>query len=371
MPPKQRAWLLARAWIPILAASAILLAPPGTNLRSSYTARWLAAALILVAAAGRRDRRVAIAAVMLSGAGGLFMAGDNAQRMLFAGASPARWVYVAGGLVVAAVSARPLLWRSHDRFDPVWVVAIQLAIGIVAYWLYYQLSGLALDPNSYQQESLTHAAGIELALIALALGAIGVGVSRTWRPAVKRLGWTGLQLWHVALAVVTAAALGLSNLPLGLLMTHFMPGSEDAILKIFERVFTGVPAWSLPLIAVMAGVGEETMFRGALQPRFGIFATAVLFALIHVQYGATLITLWVFVHGVAYGLLRRHLNTSTAVLAHAAYDFSAFLHGAGLVAYFLVALAAMLYLVQLAARDPRRVRSYLSPRWTSPPSSTD
>ena len=40
---------------------------------------------------------------------------------------------------------------------------------------------------------------------------------------------------------------------------------------------------------VGAGICEEVLFRGALQPRLGLPATALLFASTHVQYGLSII----------------------------------------------------------------------------------
>lgn len=379
-----RSWLLARAWLPVFAIAAILLAPSGTTLRSTYALRWLAAALVLIAAIGRRDRRIAIATALISAAGALYIAADNVSR-INGGASAARWFYIAGAVMVIALSLRQL--APPSRFDPVMLVAIQLAIGLAAYWLYYQFSGLALDYRNYPPESVLRTAGIELALIALAFAGVGLGVQRTWRPAAQRLGWSKPQGWQGALALLVATVFLLSNLPLNLLAYWLEPSSLLAIGRIYQRVFTGVPWWSYPLIALMAGVGEETMFRGALQPRFGILATALLFALIHIQYGPTLILAWIFVHGLAYGLIRRHINTTTAVLAHATYDFGAFLSVFGFITFALIALLMALYLWEPATRNRRliwntvqqgfvddwkglRQRSYLSPLWKSPPSST-
>lgn len=336
-----------------MAMAAFALAPPGTSLRSTYSLRWLAVALVLVASIGRQNRRAAQAAAVIAAAGGLSIAGDSIFAVV-RGASAARLVYVAGALAVVALSAAQLA-RRRGGLDPVMMVSLQLATGLVAYWLYYVLSGLALDYRAYQPESVWRAAAIELGLLGLAFAAIGLGINRTWRPAADRLGWRIPRPWHVAFAVVLALVLALSNIPLDLLMSWLMPHSQAAIAQVSQHVFRGVPAWSLPVIALLAGVGEETTFRGALQPRFGIVATAALFALIHIQYGATFVELWVFVHALIYGLVRRHVNTTTAVIAHATYDVSAFLNGSGFAVFALIGLGLVAYLWREAAKDPERL----------------
>ena len=64
----------------------------------------------------------------------------------------------------------------------------------------------------------------------------------------------------------------------------------------------------------------ETLFRGAVQPVFGIPATSVLFASMHVQYGPSLLLGYIFVLSAGLGLLRRYFNTTTSFLAHAGYN---------------------------------------------------
>lgn len=75
------------------------------------------------------------------------------------------------------------------------------------------------------------------------------------------------------------------------------------------------------LLATATGFGEELLFRGAIQPVFGIGGTAFLFATAHIQYGVTPITLVVFIIGVILGLIRHRYNTTTAIFVHAGYNF--------------------------------------------------
>jgi membrane protease YdiL (CAAX protease family) len=74
------------------------------------------------------------------------------------------------------------------------------------------------------------------------------------------------------------------------------------------------------LVGVGAGLGEETLFRGAVQPVLGIAATSVLFASMHVQYGPSLLLVYVFLLSVGLGSLRKYINTTASFLAHAGYN---------------------------------------------------
>jgi len=74
------------------------------------------------------------------------------------------------------------------------------------------------------------------------------------------------------------------------------------------------------ILGLSAGICEEILFRGALQPKFGIILTALLFAFLHVQYPALWMLFIIFVIGIILGYVRRITNTTTAIIAHSTYD---------------------------------------------------
>ena len=76
------------------------------------------------------------------------------------------------------------------------------------------------------------------------------------------------------------------------------------------------------LLGLSAGVGEELLVRGALQPRTGIFWAALLFASGHVQY-TWFGMLTIGLLGVVLGTVRARANTTTAIVVHALYDIYA------------------------------------------------
>lgn len=80
--------------------------------------------------------------------------------------------------------------------------------------------------------------------------------------------------------------------------------------------------WEWAILGIATGLGEEMLFRGALQPVFGLTLTAVLFAVVHIQYGFTIITIMVFLIGIALGYLRQKENLTTTILVHGGYNFS-------------------------------------------------
>jgi membrane protease YdiL (CAAX protease family) len=75
------------------------------------------------------------------------------------------------------------------------------------------------------------------------------------------------------------------------------------------------------LLSLAAGVSEEILFRGALQPIFGLVPTSIFFALLHVQYSLTPATIIIFIVGLGLGILRQRQSTSAAIIAHFVYNF--------------------------------------------------
>lgn len=79
--------------------------------------------------------------------------------------------------------------------------------------------------------------------------------------------------------------------------------------------------WEWFALSLSAGIGEELLFRGALQPVMGLWFSAVLFAVSHIQYGLTPATLAVFIIAIVLGIIRQRTNTTVAILVHFGYDF--------------------------------------------------
>ena len=162
--------------------------------------------------------------------------------------------------------------------------------------------------------------------VALALMGVGLFVRRDLRQALARLGYGRLslaQLGVVALFVAGAYALFLGAAHL---FSVLQPDLHRTVGEISSSLFdpTGLSPVSAVLFALLigvgAGLGEETLFRGAVQPVLGIPLTSVLFASTHIQYGPSLILGYIFLTSVGLGLLRRHINTTASFLAHSGYN---------------------------------------------------
>jgi membrane protease YdiL (CAAX protease family) len=320
---------------------------------SSYWLRWLAIAAVLVAVVGRSHPWAAILTA-LAGAGG-------AGYVAVATAQPA---YVIAALIIVSLSAIQV-WR-RVAFDPVLLIAAQLAVALLCRWAYYLSSGAGLDPNTYGPGTTATPFRAELPLLAMALAAIGLGLSRPLGPAVHRLGLAIPRFWQAVLALAIADAYIVLVGPVNYLTFRLMPNAYYAIGHILYKTDAGLPYWAFMAYALLAGICEEALFRGALQPRVGILVTAILFAAIHIQYGLTPILGLVFSAGLVYGLLRRHLNLTTAVIAHAATDTGGLLLAQSLSTKVLWASVLVVFLaIDLGRRWTRRPAAVKLPQSSS------
>ncbi|MEO0565779.1 MAG: CPBP family intramembrane glutamic endopeptidase, partial [Chloroflexota bacterium] len=92
--------------------------------------------------------------------------------------------------------------------------------------------------------------------------------------------------------------------------------ASDQIAQILSQSL-----WIAFLAAASAAIGEEILFRGALQPIFGLIPTTLLFALLHSQYAFTPGSLAIVLVGGVFGWLKNRQRTTAAIIAHFTYNF--------------------------------------------------
>ncbi|CAN5375640.1 hypothetical protein BH10CYA1_BH10CYA1_20540 [soil metagenome] len=85
--------------------------------------------------------------------------------------------------------------------------------------------------------------------------------------------------------------------------------------------FTGALVLALAT-AIFAGVGEETLIRGALQPVFGLVPAAILHGVLHAQFQhAPIFIVQVAGWSILMGIAKRYTNTTTTIIGHAGFNF--------------------------------------------------
>jgi uncharacterized protein len=162
----------------------------------------------------------------------------------------------------------------------------------------------------------------DITMLVMALVGVGWLSRRRSGAALQRLGVV-VPSWAQA---AIGLAVGLAMVPAVLLLEGLAgrlglganPDVERLTEQMLGPMFTSLPG--VLTLGLAAALGEETVFRGALQPRFGLILTAILFALLHSNYGITLSTALVFAVGIVLGILRQRTNTSVSMITHATYN---------------------------------------------------
>jgi membrane protease YdiL (CAAX protease family) len=161
------------------------------------------------------------------------------------------------------------------------------------------------------------------ALVYLALTVVALGVA--WAAGVDlrpllRFDWT-------------AAALGVGAVVPMSIVFFVAPDLKDKVVDLLGPALAECRMFDLMLLAAMAGVSEELVFRGAIEgwlQRYDIVAamivTNILFGLMHP------ITLVYFLIAAGFGFyfsvlanLGAERNLTAPILAHTVYDFLGFL----------------------------------------------
>ncbi len=218
-------------------------------------------------------------------------------------------------------------WSDPPIFFALWLSVVVLAgnaISLLAFMLEPEPVDSILTSTGRYSPFTVLVGQLPLALIALC--GIGLGVQRNIRESLVRLGYGPItlpQLGIVALFVVVSLLLSLAA---DALFSWLQPDLFERVGEISRGLFSpeGLSPVSAILFALLigigAGVGEETLFRGAVQPALGITLTSVLWVSLHVQYGPSLILGYIFVLSIGLGILRKHINTTATFLAHTVYN---------------------------------------------------
>ena len=238
------------------------------------------------------------------------------------------------------VGRRPETFLSDPPvFLALWLFAMVLLtnnlIGILGFDKLEEIGAFSLGTGGRLPVGMVLATQIPFLAVA-ALG-VGAGIRRGLRPTLVRLGYGPLNLRQLGVVAAFVAVAFALSLGADFLFSQLQPELYREVGQISGALFDPRGLGFLPavlfalLIGLGAGLGEETLFRGAVQPALGIVPTSLLFASMHVQYGPSLILGYVFVLSLGLGYLRRRFNTTASFLAHAGYNF------AGVMAAYLFA----------------------------------
>ncbi len=242
---------------------------------------------------------------------------------------PLGLILLAAALLSAAVSTGPvrgLLARITPikSQSPVHTLALIISVYLVAQGAMTLIpGGLEELAESAVPASIGFVVISELAYIVVGLMGIGFPIRRRGKAILERLGVARITAKELAVAIGITAVITVLWGVFAALWTLASPDQvgqledvNDALLGNFNTV------WEWLILAVAAGVGEELLFRGALQPAFGLVLTSALFAAVHVNFGYTPAFLFIFVLAIVLGWLRKRYNTTVSILVHAGYNFA-------------------------------------------------
>lgn len=228
------------------------------------------------------------------------------------------------------VGGRPngAFWTNPPTFLALWLFATVLLsnnlIGILGFQQLNEVGAFSLGTGGRIPPVAILAS--QLPFIVVALLGVGAGIRRGPRETMARLGYGPISLRHVGLVALFILAAFAVSVGTDNLFSQLQPDLYRKVGEVSSTLFNpgGLSLVSAILFALLigvgAGLGEETLFRGAVQPVFGIPATSFLFASMHVQYGPSLLLGYIFMLSIGLGLLRRYINTTASFLAHASYN---------------------------------------------------
>lgn len=164
--------------------------------------------------------------------------------------------------------------------------------------------------------------GLILALYgAMALAALLISAGRG-DVDVYRIEDTSTPL-NLALSPLLGLALGLAVVLLSRQAVARFRWAQ-ALLRDFRGLLGHLSSREIAVLAIASAVGEELMFRGALQPMVGLWLQAAIFALLHIGPGWRFWpwTLSAFVIGLVFGLMFRCTgDLGGPIVAHFAINF--------------------------------------------------
>lgn len=218
-------------------------------------------------------------------------------------------------------------WSDPPIFFALWMFVMVFSSNVVVL-LAFTLMPDAVDYALTSMGRLSPATIVlgQLPFAIIALLGVGLGIRRNFRETIARLGYGPITPFQIGISILFSMGALLLSFAADALFATLQPDLFERVGRVTEGLFSpeGLNPISAILFALLvgagAGFGEETLFRGAVQPALGITLTSVLFTSMHVQYGPSLVLGYLFITSMGLGLLRKHINTTASFLAHAGYN---------------------------------------------------
>jgi CAAX protease family protein len=261
---------------------------------------------------------------------------------------------MATAVVAAALASKPIRERVSrilpiDPDNPIHALALVLAVLLFG----TQVTSIAFTSLTAANQAPLSVGDLiaqETPFLILAAAGVGIFIRRNASQAAARLGLVAPAWWHIVLALAAAGAFFAFGQAMDALSHAWTPGVARQVDTTTQQLFGGLGGpVGIAVIALAPGICEEILFRGALQPRLGLIATAILFTSIHTQYGLSLAALSVLVIALGLGLIRKFTNTTTSSICHISYNLLVGIGVAGSQVDVAVAIEALLVAVSVYA----------------------
>jgi len=229
------------------------------------------------------------------------------------------------GVIISFRSTRHSLERflPIDPHSPLHTLALMLSGYFAGSVILQVAGGLDTLAENLTQVSIWLFLAQQLGFVLIAFLGVGAMMRRNWTAVFQRLGLEAITSRQIIesfgwiLLLVLLQALG------GAIWEAIDPEQVTLVEELSNLLYQDFGFWHWLALAIGAGIGEEILFRGALQPILGIWFTSILFAIIHVQYGfLTPATIVLFLLSLILGFIRQRHNTTTAILIHFGYDLT-------------------------------------------------
>lgn len=220
-------------------------------------------------------------------------------------------------------SVRKLVARftPMDPTSAIDMTGLCLVLGVIGFLASELLVSQPSPPSNEAAVSVAYLVVQTLAEVGLAYVAVGWLIRRNAAEASCRLGLVRPTGRLIAIAIGLTVLVFIANGTAGYLTEVFQPHVSKQISDVTKTI-TGDLSNPIgaAILGISAGVGEELLLRGAIQPRYGIILTSILFALLHTQYGFSIVVVGLFATGVLLGLERKYWGTTAAIITHALFD---------------------------------------------------
>ncbi len=164
----------------------------------------------------------------------------------------------------------------------------------------------------------------EIVMAVMAMVGVGWLARCSFGQALKRLAVVAPSFKQAIVGTGIGVAMAILISVLELLLAKVGIATDADVQRLSEQLLGSLvkTPFGILTLGLAAALGEESVFRGALLPRFGLLLTTLLFALLHSTYGLSLATALVFLVGLVLGLVRLRANTTTSMVVHAVYNMS-------------------------------------------------